>query len=76
MPVLTEDDPGQEHHEASEKRAQRVAETHLHSFVHDLFSDWFVLCAAESDLMGDSAESTALMWVEEVGGRQRLADLH
>lgn len=38
MPVLTDDDAGQKHHEASEERAHRVAETNLHSFVHSLFS--------------------------------------
>ena len=41
MPVLTEDDAGQKHHEAPEERAHRVAETYLHFFLHDLFSYQF-----------------------------------
>lgn len=40
MPVFTEDDAGQKHHAASEKRAQRIAETNLQTFIHDLSSEW------------------------------------
>ncbi len=38
MPVLTEDNASQELHDTPKERAPWVAETRLHSFVHDPFS--------------------------------------